>query len=202
VQTQLEKLAPYRTLRSAYRRLERLDPWFSRELAAALPEEPSASAWDLNNILASDVKSSPLPLYLRVEDRNSMAHSIEARLPFLDYRLVTLMFSLDPQWKLRGKWNKYILRQAMRSRIPELIRSRVDKMGFPVSWRQWVQVDLYEPLREIITSQQARERGIYNMDAILSDFERCRRGDGDYSSRIFNTVSFELWARMGAHNST
>jgi asparagine synthase (glutamine-hydrolysing) len=125
-----------------------------------------------------------------------MAHSIEARLPFLDYRLVTLMFSLDPEWRLRGPWNKYILRQAMRSRIPELVRVRVDKMGFPVPWRQWAAKDLHEPMREIIGSRQARERGIYNTDAVLRDFERCRREEGDFIHRMFNAVGFELWAGM------
>src|SRR2546422_4916061 len=42
---------------------------------------------------------------------------------------ISLMFTLDPEWKLRGQWNKYVLRQAMRGRIPELVRMRVDKMG-------------------------------------------------------------------------
>ena len=127
-----------------------------------------------------------------------MAHSIEARLPFLDYRLVSLMFTLDPEWKLRGQWNKYVLRQAMRGRIPEPVRSRVDKMGFPVPWRQWAAKDLHEPMRAIIASRQARERGIYNTEAILRDFELCRRGEKDFSRRMFNMVEFELWARMGS----
>ena len=58
-----------------------------------------------------------LPLYLRVEDRNSMAHSVEARLPFLDYRLIELAFSLPPEWGVRGKWNKYIVRAALRGLV-------------------------------------------------------------------------------------
>jgi asparagine synthase (glutamine-hydrolysing) len=167
-------------------------------LSTALPAEPDANGtrWDLDGVLAREVTRSPLPLYLRIEDRNSMAHSIEARLPFLDYRLVTLMFSLDSEWRLRGPWNKYILRQAMRGRIPELVRVRVDKMGFPVPWRQWAAKDLHEPMREIIASRQARERGIYNTDAVLRDFERCRRGEGDFTHRMFNAVGFELWAGM------
>ena len=197
-QVRLGQSSPYRALRRVYRRLRRHDPWFSPELSTHLPVEPDGNNAppDLDGVLAHDVTRSPLPLYLRVEDRNSMAHSIEARLPFLDYRLVTLMFTLDPEWKLRGQWNKYILRQAMRGRIPERVRLRVDKMGFPVPWRQWAAKDLHAPMHEIIASRQARERGIYNTEAILRDFERCRRGEGDFTDRMFNTIGFELWAGM------
>ena len=199
-QTRLGQLGPYRALRRVRRRLRREDSWFSPELSTYLPEEPDAhnARRDLDGALASSVMRSPLPLYLRVEDRNSMAHSIEARLPFLDYRLVALMFTLDPEWKLRGPWNKYVLRQAMRGRIPESVRLRIDKMGFPVPWRQWAAEDLREPMRAIITSRQARERGVYNTEAILRDFEGCRRGEPDLLTRMFNMVEFELWARMGS----
>ena len=197
-QVRLGRSGPYRALRRACRRLRRSDPWFSPELSTSLPVERDADGtrWDLDGVLVHDVTRSPMPLYLRVEDRNSMAHSIEARLPFLDYRLVTLMFTLDPEWKLRGQWNKYVLRQAMRGRIPEPVRMRIDKMGFPVPWRQWAAKDLHGPMHDIITSRQARERGIYDIEAILRDFERCRRGEGDFSHRMFNAVAFELWAGM------
>jgi asparagine synthase (glutamine-hydrolysing) len=198
VQVPLGRSSPYRALRRVYRRLRRPDPWFLPELSTHLPAEPDANSApsDLDGVLAHDVTRLHLPLYLRIEDRNSMAHSIEARLPFLDYRLVTLMFTLDPEWKLRGQWNKYILRQAMRGRIPERVRLRVDKMGFPVPWRQWAAKDLHRPMHDIIASRQARERGIYDTGAILRDFERCRRGEGDFSHRMFNAVAFELWAGM------
>ena len=188
----------YRNLRRAYWNRRPPDSWFSHDLAMSLRAESDEAdtPLHLDGVLAGAITRSPLPLYLRIEDRNSMAHSIEARLPFLDYRLVTLMFTLDPEWKLRGQWNKYVLRQAMRGRIPELVRSRVDKMGFPVPWRKWAANDLYEPMRDIISSQQARERGIYNTENILRDFDRCHRGEQDFSHRMFNAVGFELWAGM------
>jgi asparagine synthase (glutamine-hydrolysing) len=197
-QARLGEWGPYRALRQVYRRLTPADPWFTPELSARLPvgRDGNEAPPDLDGVLMHDVTCSPLPLYLRVEDRNSMAHSIEARLPFLDYRLVTLMFTLGPEWRLRGQWNKYVLRQGMRGRIPELVRSRVLKMGFPVPWREWAAKDLYGTMHDIINSRQARERGIYRTQQILRDFERYRRGEGDFSSRMFNTIGFELWAGM------
>lgn len=65
-----------------------------------------------------------------------MAHSVEARLPFLDHRLVSLVASMSSDLKLRGPWNKFVLRESMRGRIPESVRSRVDKMRFPVPGRK------------------------------------------------------------------
>jgi asparagine synthase (glutamine-hydrolysing) len=197
-QVGLGRSRPYRALRRAYRRMRAPDPWFSPELSDHLPEESDADGAppDVDGVLAHDVTRSPLPLYLRVEDRNAMAHSIEARLPFLDHRLVTLMFTLDPEWKLRGPWNKYVLREAMRGRIPEVVRMRVDKMGFPVPWRRWAAGALHEPMHDIMSSRRARERGIYNTPAILRDFERCRRGEADFSDRMFDAIGFELWAAL------
>jgi asparagine synthase (glutamine-hydrolysing) len=62
-----------------------------------------------------------------------MAHSIEARVPFLDYHLIDFLFTLPDHWRINGIWTKYILRQAMKGILPELIRTRMDKIGFKAS---------------------------------------------------------------------
>jgi asparagine synthase (glutamine-hydrolysing) len=151
---------------------------------------------ELNTVLKYSTSASPLPLYLRVEDRNSMAHSVEARLPFLDYRLVSLALSLGPEWKMRGGANKFLLREAMRQRIPESVRVRKDKMGFPTPVRKWLGRELYEPVRDLLQSREARERGIYNIPAILQDLEAHRREEIDVSDRLFGVAQFELWTTM------
>jgi asparagine synthetase B (glutamine-hydrolysing) len=74
--------------------------------------------YDIVELIEAVVASAPLPLYLRIEDRNSMAHSVEARLPFLDYRLVSFVSGLSDDWKIRGPWNKYVLREGMRGADP------------------------------------------------------------------------------------
>jgi asparagine synthase (glutamine-hydrolysing) len=125
-----------------------------------------------------------------------MAHSVEARLPFLDYRLVSLLFRLKSQWKMRGGVNKYLLREAMRGRIPESVRTRKDKMGFPTPVRKWLAGELYEPIRELLESREARERGVYNTGAVIQDLEAHRRGGTDISDRLLGVAQFELWARM------
>ena len=170
--------------------------WFQPEFAAPLANGWRRSQGTLNEVLVQSVISFPLPLYLRVLDRNSMAHSVEARVPFLDYRLVSLLFSLPAELKMRGPLNKYILREAMRGRIPEVVRSRVDKFGFPTPARTWVTGSLFEPIRDLLASQSARERGIYRLDRILSDLDRVRRGEADLAARLVCVAQFELWSEL------
>jgi asparagine synthase (glutamine-hydrolysing) len=96
-----------------------------------LSRRPKASIpRSLNDLLAAETASQNLPALLRFEDRNSMAHSIEARVPFLDHRLVELSFGLSDDWKIRGATTKRVLREALRGVIPESIRTRRDKIGF------------------------------------------------------------------------
>lgn len=171
--------------------------WFTSELNHhQLFEDDGAIKLGLNRRLAHSVYHDPLPLYLRIEDRNSMAHSIEARLPFLDYRLVSFVFGLSEDWRIRGPWNKYVLREAMRGRIPESVRTRIDKMGFPVPGRSWFADTLAEPVLDTITSQAARERGIYNTETIVNDIQRHRRGEIDVSDKIFRTAQHEAWCGL------
>lgn len=171
----------------------RRSSWFSTDLTKyCINEDDSPVSGTLSSALNQSVVSAPLPLYLRIEDRNSMANSVEARLPFLDYRLVSFVCGLPDDWKIRGPWNKYVLREAMRGRIPESVRARVDKMGFPTASKKWFAHDLHEPLRDILGSRTVRERGIYNVGALLTDLDRHRRGEIDLANRLFHVAEFEI----------
>ena len=96
--------------------------------SAARPTAPMPT--DLNGILRQQTEEGALRSLLRYEDRNSMAHSIEARVPFLDHRLVEFAFSLPPEAKVRGAETKRLLREAMSGVLPERVRRRRDKLGF------------------------------------------------------------------------
>jgi asparagine synthase (glutamine-hydrolysing) len=150
----------------------------------------------LDASLRRSVERAPLPLYLRLEDRNSMAHSVEARLPFMDYRLVSLAFQLAPDWKLRGPWNKYVLREAMRGCIPESVRTRADKMGFTVPGARWFRGALYEPMQDLLASEHARTRGLYNVDAIRRDLQKHREGQVDVTYDLFTVAQLESWLTL------
>jgi len=195
---QLQKVGPYRDWSSAKREAGvKRNNWFTPELILQWSGTASASGGrTLSESLKQSVRSAPLPLYLRIEDRNSMAHSVEARLPFMDYRLVAFVFGLPDEWKIRGPWNKFVLREGMRGRIPESVRMRVDKMGFPTSSTKWFAHDLYEPLHDLLGSKAVRERGIYNTEVLLADLERHRRGDVDVANRLFHVAEFEIISNL------
>ena len=196
VKVALRKANSYQQLaRWKNRRAIRRHPWFTTELSEQTErDDRPGNHWTLDGILRQSVERGPLPLYLRLEDRNSMAHSVESRLPFLDYRLVSLVFKSAAQWRIRGPWNKYLLREAMRQRIPESVRTRVDKMGFPVPQGKWISGAWYNLLQEFLESQAMRERGIYDLAAIRRDLDLHRQGKVDVSGMLFSVVQLELWA--------
>jgi asparagine synthase (glutamine-hydrolysing) len=197
-QSGLGTVAPYRSLASwKRRRAHGKHAWYTPQLTEQLPDENgNGTGTALNDALAYSVYRTPLPRILRIEDRNAMAHSIEARLPFLDCRLVSLAFGLPPNWRLRGPWNKYVLREAMRGRIPESVRTRVDKMGFPVPANRWFADALYEPVLDLLTSRHVRERGTYHVDSIIRDVQRHGRREVDVSGPIFDVAQFEVWSAL------
>lgn len=92
--------------------------------------EWSASVRDLVAYQKKEITSTVLPALLRFEDRNSMAWSIETRLPFLDYRLVEFVVGLRSSLKIRDGWSKYILRKTAERMLPSSIAWRRSKVGF------------------------------------------------------------------------
>ena len=194
--TLLRKTSAYRE-RARTREAQRLtaNPWFTGDVKAQLRMTVAQSA-ELRDALQWAVERAPLPIYLRVEDRNSMAHSVEARLPFMDYRLVEFLFSLPSYWKLRGELNKFVLREAMKGTIPDVVRDRVDKMGFPTSAKKWFAGPLYAPMRDLLASRSTRERGLYDVDRIERDLERHKAGEIDVSSGLFNVAQIETLASL------
>ncbi len=194
---QLQRSRSYRKLADKKKLRESLsNDWFTDDFCEYLQfEENPLLDLSLDAQLRGSVSRSPLPLYLRIEDRNTMAHGIEARLPFLDYRLVSLLFSTDNRWKMRGSWNKYVLRSAMKGRIPESVRVRPDKMGFPAPTRSWFARPLFDAACELLSDSRTRQRQIFRVDHILDRLKAHRAGEIDISERLFHVLQFEMWMR-------
>lgn len=111
------------------------------KLGFKLPGPPQITAWNaagsLGDVLRLDLRSFIMPSLLRYEDRNSMAFAVEARLPFLDYRIVEFAMTIPDDFKIREGWQKYIVRKAMHD-LPEKIRFRKDKKGFTTPHDEWI----------------------------------------------------------------
>jgi asparagine synthase (glutamine-hydrolysing) len=173
--------------------------WFTDDIRDAAPSEHTGLA---HRTPDSSVRWSsehpPLRQYLRVDDRTD--GSVGRYDPFLDYRLVSLAFQLPAEWKLRGPWNKYVLREALRGHIPDSVRLRPDKMGFPAPIRQWVRGPLYAKLQDLLASREVRERGLYPVEAIRQDLDRHRTGEIDVSNGLLAIAQVEHWLKQQEHS--
>ncbi len=178
----------------------RANEWVSRDVKSNWVPLPLEHYDDLNATLRACVETSPLPLYLRVEDRNAMAHGVEVRLPFLDYRLVTLAFSLGARWKIGGPYTKLLLRDAMRGQIPEIVRTQVRKLGFPTPVDDWFREGMYEPLRDLLASRVVRESSLWNLATVDRALEQHRRGEANMGNKLFDVAQMCLWMSAAWHS--
>jgi asparagine synthase (glutamine-hydrolysing) len=166
------------------------------KLAQTIRERRATEFGDLlNRRLYETFAVSSLPALLRYEDRNSMAFSVEARLPFLDYRLVSYLFSLPADQKIRGGWTKYVMRQALKGVIPESIRTRTDKIGFATPEAQWFRTSMLDYLRSLFSSARTRDRGLYDTARLLALLERNAAGQVEAGRAIWRAACLELWFR-------
>ena len=101
-----------------------------------------------------------LPALLQVEDRVSMAHGLESRVPFLDHRIVELAATIPADIKFENGNMKHVLRTAMRSKLPERIFNRQDKMGFPVPLHEWLTSP--GPVRDFVRDVFSSQRRSYS----------------------------------------
>jgi asparagine synthase (glutamine-hydrolysing) len=191
----MASVAGYRNVSARRRLLEgRGRPFMSpefRALAAPAPETPHGQT--LSVALERAMRQTPLPHYLRVEDRNSMAHSVESRVPFLDHRLVEQALALPARWKMSEGWNKRVLREAMRGRIPDSVRLRRQKFGFPTSSKRWFAGPLADGMRDIVHGGAAMRSGWFDQAAVKRELERHVRGETDASNLLFNVAQIDSW---------
>ncbi|MDX6513080.1 MAG: hypothetical protein QOE36_2584, partial [Gaiellaceae bacterium] len=136
-----------------------------------------------------------LPELLRYEDRNSMAHSIEARVPFLDYRFVELCFSLPADELIRRGRTKDVLRRALGDLIPPEVRERRDKLGFVTPERVWWRGGLGDLAGDVFSSRSFAHRGLVDAAAARRRLDRHRRGEVEAGMELWRALNVELWAR-------
>jgi asparagine synthase (glutamine-hydrolysing) len=136
-----------------------------------------------------------LPELLRYEDRNSMAHSLEARVPLLDHRLVQLAFSLPGDELIRRGETKSVLRRALADLLPPSVRARRDKLGFVTPETRFLRGRLGELAADVFASQSFRERGFVEPRAASTRLARHRSGDLRAGMELWRALNLELWAR-------
>ena len=131
-----------------------------------------------------------LPALLQVEDRVSMAHGLESRVPLLDHPLVELVATIPSNIKFENGQLKHLMKTAFQGDLPEAVQQRKDKMGFPVPLSDWMQGELKDFVEDIFHSARARHREYLNPQfAIQTLLER----EGKFTRKIWGLLSLELW---------
>lgn len=135
-------------------RLDWLTPEYRKTTSNIFHSSARHSRADpLDQALLQSVEVRTLPGFLHYEDRNSMAHGVETRLPFLDYRLVELLFRQPPAAKLAGGYSKRLLRTAATGLVPDSIRLRTAKTGYPAPLEDWLRERPFE-LMELVEAKE------------------------------------------------
>jgi asparagine synthase (glutamine-hydrolysing) len=140
-----------------------------------------------------------LPSLLQVEDRMSMAHGVEARVPFLDHPLVEFAATIPADIKFRNGELKRLLKAVFGNHLPSAIRDRKDKMGFPVPLNLWLKRGgpVRDLIGDILGSQRARMRSYLgkglSIDTVLDS-------QSTYGRNLWALLSLELWHQQFLDN--
>ena len=172
----------------AFRQIAAHDPWTHSlmELGGAGSDWMAALQYcDLQTYL-------PLDILTKV-DRMTMAHSIEARPPLLDHRVVEFAATIPARYRLRDGTTKYLLKRAMRGVLPDGIIDR-PKHGFAVPLARWFRGELAGFARGVLLSDACRERGLFDTKHVERLIELHRSGR-DLDLQLWTLLSFELWCR-------
>lgn len=172
--------------------------WLHCEHLRALPGNPfhdpgQPARGTVAALSRAQLTRTNLPMLLHWEDRNSMAHSVEARVPFLDYRLVEMALSFPDEYKLSQGWTKRILRESLRGILPESIRRRRDKIGFETPELYWMR---QQPMffRAALARAAEMSQGIIDNASVLKLFDQMVAGRVPYSYLPWRLISFGAWA--------
>jgi asparagine synthase (glutamine-hydrolysing) len=136
-----------------------------------------------------------LPELLRYEDRNSMAHSIEARVPFLDYRIAELTFGLPASELTQDGLTKQLLRRALEDVLPPVVRDRRDKLGFVTPEARFFRGALGELAADVFSSRAFGDRGLVNAAVARKRLAAHRGGHATAGFELWRALSVELWAQ-------
>ena len=141
---------------------------------------------DIKTYLADDI--------LTKVDRMSMAVSIEARVPLLDYRIVEFAMNLPPRMKLNGTRTKSILRNAVKRLVPDLVLEK-SKQGFSIPMKHWLRTSLKPMMLDLLSKDSLQSHGYFHHRVVSRWVQDHLDGRANHSHRLWSLMVFEMWRR-------
>ncbi len=145
-----------------------------------------------------------LPALLQVEDRMSMAHGLESRVPFLDHEVVEFAATVPANFKFEDGKMKHLIKEVFKDNLPKNLIERRDKMGFPVPLKEWFDNDLEDFSKDILSDMASKDRPFIN-SKYLKDNSKM---NSKFSRKSWALISLELWFKeffdnpSSSHNFT
>ena len=160
-------------------------------------QSPTGSYKDgvLQRRLHLELLHETVPASLRAEDRNTMAFSVESRIPFLDYRLIEFAFSLPNKFKVRNGLGKWLLRESMKGILPEKVRTRKDKAGFVAPAADWFKTKNRNNVLELLSSEPFKSLKLFNAN-IWKYVNEHMEGRKDHHMILWNWINLAIWAKQ------
>jgi asparagine synthase (glutamine-hydrolysing) len=164
---------------------------------------PGAGSTDrsaLEQFMLADLTLNMPSAMLTRLDRASMAHSVEARVPFLSHKLVDWALTMPADLKLRGNVGKFVLRQAISPWLPPAILKR-PKQGFQMPLASWLRGGFGDLARETWNDSGAAQSGYLDSAAVEQLFAEHKRGEADHGRMLYAITVFSLWWRNSRHGA-
>jgi asparagine synthase (glutamine-hydrolysing) len=162
---------------------------YARFIAYLEAVEEADSLWqqqfaDINTYLVDDI--------LVKVDRMSMANSLEARTPYLDYRVVEFAAGLPSELKLRGWQTKYLLKRSMATKLPGEILNR-RKEGFSIPMKNWLRKELHPLMQDVLSAERLEREGLFNSPYVEKLKMEHLKGIANHSHQLWSLIIFEIW---------
>ncbi len=154
--------------------------------------DKSTTTDPLNRILECDLKALLPDQVLAFVDRLSMAHSIEVRPPFLDYRLVEFSAKLPGNIKIKGMRVKHILKEAVKGILPDDLIDR-PKEGFVLPVNQWILSKLDKFIMDTLSPDKLKKHNFFDLNIVNSLLKSHFNRQADHSAKLWNLVCFQVW---------
>jgi asparagine synthase (glutamine-hydrolysing) len=157
--------------------------------------DEAQGADELNQYMYVDLKTWLADTYLEKVDKTSMAVSLEARVPLLDYRLVEFALTIPSAYKINNSGTKQVLRNAVHDLLPQRTM-RKPKHGFAVPTDPWFRGELSEFAYDVLLDGRTRQRGYVRASAVERLWQEHQQGREVRDSHLWLLLNFELWARQ------
>jgi len=154
-------------------------------------EPPKKFKSYINNLSYHFITNMTIPALLHYEDRSSMAHSIESRVPFLDYRLVEIGLNLSPRYLSHKNVSRPLFRKALEPFLPREVSGRKDKLGYPVPFEKWTKTVLKVYINDNLTSSDNLIFEYVDKNQLLENLKKHNEGSKNYSWEIWRLLSLE-----------